>query len=212
MSADITYQNVVHKRMGGQMFVIPTGCTGVVESSGVFNIESGGKVVFDSGSTMTMNNSLNLASGSSMNIASGAAINIASGGALALAGTNYIDTGGRIVDQYETKTSASLTTGYGGELSAYGVSYVMGNNTSSQTNYDIPVGVTNVRKTIALLPRTSTGVVVFTATTGVVLAASTGSTWKTVTADEYQGGTISMIASSSGVWQVISKTTSLTIA
>jgi len=84
MAADESYQNVVHKRMGAQMFVIPTGCTGVVEDGGVFNIESGGTLQIDAGAAMSIN------------------------------AIDYISTDGKIVQQYaNVSTAATVLTNYG---------------------------------------------------------------------------------------------------
>jgi hypothetical protein len=174
--ADLSYQNVVHKRMGGQMFVIPTGCTGVVESGGVFNVESGGKIAMDSG------------------------------GALAINGTDYIDTGGRIVDQYESKTTADASAA----LAAYGVSYVTGSTAAANANYYLPTGVANVEKTI-ITDGLATGAVIVTCT-GCQIGYSTALAYTTLTASTYNGGVVKLIAKTSTQWLATFKSSEFVIS
>jgi actin-like ATPase involved in cell morphogenesis len=70
--------------MGGKMWVIPTGCTGVVESGGVLNVESGGELAIDSGAALSVN------------------------------GIDYISTDGKFVNQYaNVSTAATVLTNYG---------------------------------------------------------------------------------------------------
>jgi hypothetical protein len=157
MSQDLSYQNVVHKRMGGKKLVVPTGCAADIES----------------------------------------------GGALSIGDTNYISTDGKIVEQYESKTTEATI------LSNYGVSYV-GGTTSSQINYYLPAGTANVIKRVVVKQRTSTGAVVVTSS-GCQIETSTDSTGSIITAAEYQNGGITLIARTSTAWNLLDKTTSLVI-
>jgi hypothetical protein len=172
--ADITYQNVVHKRMGATKFVIPDGCTGAVESGGGFNIETG------------------------------ATLNIASGGAFNIGGTAYVDTAGRIVQQYENFTSANIGTA----VAKYGVTYVAAVGLPS--TFLIPTGVANIEKTILVWP--SSAVATFKSTGNVILSYDDTSTALTTMTLSTQAGAIRLIATSTAVWQVISKSTSITLS
>ena len=174
--ADETYQNVVHKRLNGKMFVIPTGCTGVVESGAVFNVESGGSIAMDSGA------------------------------ALAINGTNYIDTGGRIVQQYESKTTADASA----KLTAYGVSYVTGSTAAANATYYLPTGIANIEKTI-ITDGLATGPVIVTCT-GCQIGYSTALTYVTLTASTYNGGVVRLIAKGSTQWLAIFKSSEFVIS
>jgi hypothetical protein len=174
--ADETYQNVVHKRLNGKMFVIPTGCTGAVESGGVFNIESGGSIAVDSG------------------------------GVLAINGTNLIDTGGRIVQQYESKTTADASA----TLTAYGVSYVAGSTAAANATYYLPTGIANVEKTIVTNGLATGGVII--TSSGCQIAYSTALAYVTLTASTYNGGVVRLIAQTSTQWIALFKSSEFVIS
>ena len=245
--SDLTYQNVVHKRLGGKLFVIPTGCTGVVEDGGVFNIESGGKLVFDNGSTMTINNSVVFASGSSVNFASGSnlvlnagssmliegtatfdstsgrlvlaagssvqivdglssgtftmknggVVNLSSGAALQIAGTPYIDTAGRIVQQFENKTSANS----GDVLTNYGVTYVA--KVALASTFILTAGIANVEKKIVFGANSTVAATVISSGCTIV-GADTSTSLATITGSSF-GGSVVLIAENAATWHLLSK-------
>jgi hypothetical protein len=136
-------------------------------------------------------------------IPTGCVQDIESGGALSIGDVNYISTAGKIVQQYESKTTEATI------LSNYGVSYV-GGTTSSQINYVLPAGTANVEKTIVIPQRASTGAVVITAS-GCQIETSTDSTGSIITAAEYQNSAVTLIARTSTAWNLICKTTSAVI-
>jgi len=179
--ADETYQNVVHKRLNGKMFVIPTGCTGVVESGGVFNVESGGSIAIDSGA------------------------------ALAINGTNYVSTDGKIVQQYQSKSSANA----GDVLANYGVSYL--GPVAGASTFFLPAGTANVTKVITVgngSTATAGGAVVTVKSSDcVIIDASSSTGLATITGTAYQSGSINLIAESTAIWRVIGKpSTSLALS
>ena len=157
MASDVTYQNVVHKRMGGTRQVIPTGCV----------------------------------------------IDIETGGSLSINDIDYINTDGKIVEQYESKTTEAT------KLINYGVSYV-GGTTSSQINFVLPTGTANVIKIVVAPQRGTTGNIVITSS-GCTIETGTDSTGSIITIDEYQNASITLIARTSTAWNLINKTTSATI-
>jgi hypothetical protein len=165
MSADLSYQNVVHKRMGGTRLVIPTGCVQDIES----------------------------------------------GGALEIGGTKYIDTSGRVVQQYESKTSDD-----GGDiLTNYGVSYL--SPVALASTFVLPAGTANVIKTITVgngSTAASGGAVVTVKSSGcVIIDASSSTALATITGTAYQSGSINLIAESTALWRVIGKpSTSLALS
>jgi hypothetical protein len=174
MAADVSYQNVVHKRMGAQMFVIPTGCSGVVESGGVLAVESGGVV------------------------------DIESGAALKIGGTAYVDTAGKVVQQYENFTSGNIGTA----LANYGVTYISA--VALASTFVFPTGTANVEKTILIHP--SSAVATLKSSGNVIISYDdTSTTLATMTAST-QAGAIRLIATSTAVWRVISKSTSITLS
>jgi hypothetical protein len=164
--ADETYQNVVHKRMGGKMFVIPTGCTGTVESGGIFNIASGAE--------------------------------------LQIGGTAYVSSAGKIVEQYANFTSANIGTA----VSNYGVTYISA--VALASTFLIPTGTANVEKKILISP--SSAVATLKSTGCVIVSFDDTSTELTTLTASTQAGAINLIASSTAVWRVISKSTSITIS
>jgi hypothetical protein len=159
--------------MGGKMFVIPTGCTGVVESGGVFNVESGGSITVDSGA------------------------------ALAINGTNYVSTDGKIVQQYENFTSGNIGTA----VANYGVTYIAA--VALASTFIMPTGTANVEKTILIHP--SSAVATLKSSGNVIISYDdTSTTLATMTAST-QAGAIKLIATSTAVWRVISKSTSIAL-
>jgi hypothetical protein len=157
MAADVSYGNIVHKRMGGKLQIIPTGCR----------------------------------------------IDIETNGALSINDVNYISTEGKLIQQYESKTTEATV------LSNYGVSY-LGGTASSQINYVLPAGTANVMKTVVIPQRTSTGVVVITSS-GCQIENNTDSTGSIMTIAEYQNAVLILLARTSTAWNLVSKTTSAVI-
>ena len=166
--------------------------------SGVYHKHDGNEEVVGSSGQITVE------SGGEIEIESGGIIDIETGGALKIGATAYIDTGGKIVEQFESITTAASI------LKNYGVSY-LGGTTDSGIAYYLPAGNVNTRKTIIVKPRTSTGAVVITSS-GSQIGMSTDSTGSIITAAEYQEGCIELIAYTSTMWEVVSKTTSLVIS
>lgn len=177
------------------MWVVPTGCTGVIESGGVFNVESGGVATFDSGSSMTI----------------GGLLNISSGGALQIAGTNYISTDGKIVQQSESKSSAND----GAVLINYGASYL--SPVAVASTFVLPAGTANVIKTITIgngsTDASGGAAVTIKSSACNIIEASSSTTLATITGTAYQSGSIQLIAESTTIWRVLGKqSTSLAIS
>ena len=190
MAADESYQNVVHKRMGGKLFVIPTGCTGVVES--------GGKLDLADGSTMTISGEIN--------VASSGVINLASGAVLKIGGTNYIDTAGRVVQQFENKTSGDDGTA----LINYGVSYL--NTTGTASTFYLPAGTANVTKTIVVGLSSVVNTIKTSSTGTIIYNISSASTFTTITGSSGLTATVQLISKSTAIWHVLGAlSTGLTI-
>jgi hypothetical protein len=157
MAADVSYQNVVHKRMGGKQLVIPTGCSQDIESGGVLKI----------------------------------------------GGTEYINSAGKVVQQYENLSSAND----GETLTNYGMTYISPVIVAS--TFVLGPGVANVQKTVLIgngTTSTSVNAAVTIKSTGcLIIEASSSTAGATLTGTAYQAGSVNLIAESTAVWRVLGK-------
>ncbi len=149
--------------------------------------------------------------GTRLVVPTGCVQDIESGGALEIGGTKYIDTSGKIVQQYESKTSDD-----GGEaLTNYGVSYL--SPVALASTFILPTGTANVVKVITVgngSTATAGGAAVTVKSSGcAIIDASSSTSLATITGTAYQSGSINLIAESTAVWRVIGKpSTSLALS